>query len=1088
MSNSKKDDDLSKNPFVALFPNVEYAKQYVEATRAGLAESKKLEQEIILNNEDKPKDVIKKETISTKSIKKSVLNSKDIIINDYLQRVFLITANCDENNSGSIMFGGVPHRCIKVEELETELVQASLPLQLNLENINQALLERLQLSEPVTKLCIQGSYREKALNAVMDAREELSIKYLADCYMRLNKENYLLQGKISKEKGFVDEISHVTEKCQNLITSYTGSILLQPEIFPTNNPNLQFLNILMKSIGEPVLQEFADKLIQSHTDPEDQKSIFSPILDQLWERSEKLSLLDPDVLSLLEVLLFFSKHTNLSWLLIKSNYWFPKDPSNPILLGAAFEKHTILGRFLRLSSLPDDFFNSVPNFFLEPSRQSESEMHGITDNIRRQIDVIVAKLHEFLYNLVQKPDMQHEVLYWLGICLHTNSQRAQMYLDYNRVAKCGFFLNLTHILLKFCEPFLIPQSKLLLKVDCRYGAIVATPDSILKRETPIHLIGLNKAVTMVEKPDNMPPVVGGNAKFKFIPEMFYITQQCYKSGFIKVFENYQELMKRLQKLSGVYQDARAQGTGDQMIVNIKNDFENGIRRQLAVKAHLINPSLTDLALKFSVASSYWLVQQTLAGKDFTEAKHRELKPKALPTEVAPALTVIPEFFPENIGDTVRMLGYFSEDTLERCEQLQHIMEFFAVFLGDINRIKNPHLRAKLAECLAAFLPKEKSLESNLFSFSFRKKSFEKSTVVPKILPKSLLQLFVDIEFTGHAMEFDQKFAYRHFMYAILEYIWKMPSYYATFKKLYEEGKVAYKRDLVFTTFPRFINLLMNDSTFLLDEALQNLVMIKTSEREKMNNEWDNLEVDERKRKEDNLVQFGHMARGYNTMANETVHVLCYITTDIQRPFASPCMADGMAAFLNYFFVHLVGPKSKDLKVKDFEKYNFDPGNLVKNITKIYISLGKDDQFCRAIVRDKRSYSKELFNYAIAVLQKLDGGANLSADLSKVAKRLSKYHDELLDGEKNTPEPPEEFVDPISCMLMYQPVKLPSSGAILCKSTIAKHLLSDEKDPFNRSPLRLDQVIPCTELEARIREWMELYNVEAPVYTAEDCGG
>lgn len=96
MSNSKKEDDLSNNPFVALFPNVEYAKQYVEATRVGLAESKKLEQEIILNNEDKPKDVIKKETISTKSIKKSVLNSKDIIINDYLQRIFLITANCGE--------------------------------------------------------------------------------------------------------------------------------------------------------------------------------------------------------------------------------------------------------------------------------------------------------------------------------------------------------------------------------------------------------------------------------------------------------------------------------------------------------------------------------------------------------------------------------------------------------------------------------------------------------------------------------------------------------------------------------------------------------------------------------------------------------------------------------------------------------------------------------------------------------------------------------------------------------------------------------------------------------------------------------
>jgi len=30
----------------------------------------------------------------------------------------------------------------------------------------------------------------------------------------------------------------------------------------------------------------------------------------------------------------------------------------------------------------------------------------------------------------------------------------------------------------------------------------------------------------------------------------------------------------------------------------------------------------------------------------------------------------------------------------------------------------------------------------------------------------------------------------------------------------------YKREMIFTCFPRFINLLVNDSTFLLDEALQ----------------------------------------------------------------------------------------------------------------------------------------------------------------------------------------------------------------------------------------------------------------------------
>lgn len=63
---------------------------------------------------------------------------------------------------------------------------------------------------------------------------------------------------------------------------------------------------------------------------------------------------------------------------------------------------------------------------MEPSRQSEAEMNAITENIRRQIDIIVNKLHELVYNLVQKPEAQHEVLYWFGICLSTNTARFQV--------------------------------------------------------------------------------------------------------------------------------------------------------------------------------------------------------------------------------------------------------------------------------------------------------------------------------------------------------------------------------------------------------------------------------------------------------------------------------------------------------------------------------------------------------------------------------------------------------------------------------------------------------------------------------------
>lgn len=36
----------------------------------------------------------------------------------------------------------------------------------------------------------------------------------------------------------------------------------------------------------------------------------------------------------------------------------------------------------------------------------------------------------------------------------------------------------------------------------------------------------------------------------------------------------------------------------------------------------------------------------------------------------------------------------------------------------------------------------------------------------------------------------------------------------------------------------------------------------------------------------------------------------------------------------------------------------------------------------------------------------------------------------------------------------------------------RHLLSDQTDPFNRSPLSMEQVIPNTELAEEIQRWIQ----------------
>lgn len=69
------------------------------------------------------------------------------------------------------------------------------------------------------------------------------------------------------------------------------------------------------------------------------------------------------------------------------------------------------------------------------------------------------------------------------------------------------------------------------------------------------------------------------------------------------------------------------------------------------------------------------------------------------------------------------------------------------------------------------------------------------------------------------------------------------------------------------------------------------------------------------------------------------------------------------------------------------------------------------------------------------------------------------------------EVPDDFLDPIQCTLMTDPVILPTSGQTLDRATITRHLLSDPKDPFNREPLTVDMLLPNVSLKERIDEWL-----------------
>ena len=99
------------------------------------------------------------------------------------------------------------------------------------------------------------------------------------------------------------------------------------------------------------------------------------------------------------------------------------------------------------------------------------------------------------------------------------------------------------------------------------------------------------------------------------------------------------------------------------------------------------------------------------------------------------------------------------------------------------------------------------------------------------LAHSLLDVFVTIEMTGQGVQFEQKFNYRHTMYQTLHQMHQLRAHRDALCELSAEALVCMRSTEASEQplFLRFINLLMNDANYLLDEILKHIHEVKQRE-------------------------------------------------------------------------------------------------------------------------------------------------------------------------------------------------------------------------------------------------------------------
>lgn len=170
---------------------------------------------------------------------------------------------------------------------------------------------------------------------------------------------------------------------------------------------------------------------------------------------------------------------------------------------------------------------------------------------------------------------------------------------------------------------------------------------------------------------------------------------------------------------------------------------------------------------------------------------------------------------------------------------------------------------------------------------------------------------------------------------------------------------------------RFVNLLMNDTTFLLEESLIHLGKILEIQKD-MDDKvaWDAKPAAERQETEKLLRQYEGTVRSDLDLGTESLRLLKLFTAETREPFLTPEIVDRLAAMLDYNLDMLAGPKCQDLRVRNPEEYKFRPKDLLSDVLQIYLHLGPHEQFRIAVAKDGRSYSKKLFDRAEGIARRM----------------------------------------------------------------------------------------------------------------------
>ncbi|KAG9240390.1 ubiquitin elongating factor core-domain-containing protein [Calycina marina] len=938
-----------------------------------------------------------------------------------LSHIFRITLDPEQHLDSS------NHRLIYLPNLRQELEDELAPLTLTKDKLDSAIIE--------------------AVSSLPHGRPIFD--YLLPAFTRVLKQAKAL-------RGYANEKDAVLKEARRLCVSYCIFGAEMPELFGREpNPSRDSLTpyfLLEKTddkFGEGY--EFLGDLASRFDEDDTAKDMLMKTVAELSYRLDQMTMNDP-YKPYIDALKALSKFPDIVIAISEHNLFHIKG-----LHGNVIENATLFGPFFSISPLQPEV---TKEYFASPKTMAKQQISSSQDALRLTLRTHQTDLLEITDKFVRAHETSRKrTLDWFASIMNTNHKRRALQVDPKMVASDGFMVNVTVVLDELCTPFMDSTFSKIDKIDVDY--LKRSPRVDIQDETKINADQNTSDAFYANKAEGTS---------NFVSELFFLGLAAHHYGteaanlkLKSMDREIKHLISRITEFEGerikFVNHPLALANFERQLKSYVDLLNKHMGRKLAVEGILLDKGMQAKSIQFMRYVTVWLLR-VATQSDYTPDKIIKLP---LTEDQPAAFKNLPEYALEDILSNFDFISRNIPDVLLSAVS-DELIALCVTFLTNSSYIKNPYLKAKLVTLLfhgswPVYHRKKGILGDALTGTKFANDH----------LLHALMKFYIECESTGTHTQFYDKFNIRYEIFQVIKVIWDNDIYK---QRLKQESMVNVD------FFLKFVNLLLNDATYVLDEALGKFPKIHELEKE-LGPDGPSLTAEQRTAKEEELASAEGQAQSYMQLTNETMAMMVLFTKNLSASFTMPEIVERVAAMLNYTLDQIVGVRSKHLKVSNMDKYHFAPKTLLREFVEIYLNLSNQQRFIDAVARDGRSFKPINFENAIKIVGKhsLKSNEDIMAFRGlKVRFEEAKLREDQEDEDLG--EIPDDFLDPIMATLMVDPIILPISKQTVDRSTIQSHLLSDPNDPFNRTPLNIKDVIPDIELLARITVWREEMRAQA----------